>query len=213
MYNLRVDEATFCILDLETTSLSPETGEIIEIAAIKYQGNVIINRFSTLVKPDIEFIPQKITSLTGISTAMVIDQPKITDIFDDFMDFIGDSILVAHNAKFDISFLNYKSKELYGKSIKNPVLCTCNLSRRLFPELKSKSLTSMAYYFNIPFNQKHRAMSDAEATLEIFKKMMEILQDYNINRVIDIIRLAEKKNSNQPEKRRRYVQGRNYWSR
>ena len=213
MYNLRVDEATFCILDLETTSLSPETGEIIEIAAIKYQGNLVTNKFSTLIKPDIEFIPPKITALTGISTAMVIDQPKITDIFEDFLKFVGDSIIVAHNAKFDMSFLNYKSKELYGKNLKNPVLCTCNLSRRLFPELKSKSLPSMAYYFNIPFNQKHRAMSDAEATLEIFKKMMEILQDYNINRVIDIIKLAERKNTGQSEKRRRYVQGRNYWSR
>jgi len=73
---------------------------------------------------------------------MVIDQPKIEEIFDDFMKFIDNSIIVAHNAKFDTAFLNVISLQLYGKTIKNPIICTCNLARRLFPEIKSKSLSS-----------------------------------------------------------------------
>ena len=202
MYKLTVDEATFTIIDLETTGLSPKTGEIIEIAAIKYQGNQIVDKFSTLIKPDIEFIPPKITQLTGITNVMVIDQPKIEQVLPDFLKFLEDSVIVAHNAKFDMGFLNYKTQEIYGRNIKNSVLCTCNLARRIFPELRSKALSSLAYYFDIPFNQEHRAMSDAMATLEIFKKMIDILYDYNITRVNEIIKLAEKK-ANYSSSRRR----------
>ncbi len=205
MYNLTIDEVSFCIIDLETTSLSPETGEIIEIAAIRYEGSVVTDKFCSLVKPSTEIVPRNVSRLTGITTAMVIDQPKIEEIFDDFMKFIDNSIIVAHNAKFDTAFLNVISLQLYGKTIKNPVICTCNLARRLFPEIKSKSLSSLAYHFNVPFTKKHRAMSDAEVTLEIFKEMLEILQDYNVTRIIDIIKLSEKKQVKHQYKRRRYV--------
>ncbi len=205
MYNLTLDEVSFCVIDLETTSLSPETGEIIEIAAIRYEGSVVTDRFSSLVKPSTYIIPKNVSRLTGITTAMVIDQPKIEEIFSEFMRFIDNSVLVAHNAKFDMSFLNKTSIQLYGKTIKNPVICTCNLARRLFPEIKSKSLSNLAYHFNIKFYRKHRAMSDAEVTLEIFKEMLEILQDYNVTRIIDIIKLSERKPFKHQYKRRRYV--------
>ena len=205
MYNLTIDEVSFSIIDLETTSLSPETGEIIEIAALRYEGFVITDKFWTLVKPSTHLIPGHISRLTGITTAMIIDQPEIDEVFHDFLNFIKDTVIVAHNASFDMSFLNRESLRLYGKSIKQPVLCTCNLARRLFPELKSKSLSSLAYHFNVPFNQKHRAMSDATVTLEIFKKMLELLQDYNINRVSDIIKLSQNKPIKHQYKRRRYV--------
>ncbi|NPA51404.1 MAG: 3'-5' exonuclease [Aquificae bacterium] len=205
MYNLTIDEVSFCIIDLETTSLSPETGEIIEIAAIKYEGSIITEKFNTLIKPSTHYIPENITKLTGITTAMIIDQPKIEEIFDQFIDFVNDTVLVAHNAKFDLAFLNHVSNQLYGKNIKLPVVCTCNLARRLFPETKSKSLSNLAYHFNIPFKQRHRAMSDALVTLEIFKKMLELFQDFNVTKMADIIKLSQNKPIKHQYKRRRYV--------
>ncbi len=205
MYNFTIDEVSFSIIDLETTSLSPETGEIIEIAAIKYEGFVITDKFYTLVQPSTKLVPKNISQLTGITTAMIIDQPKIEEIFDSFLDFIDDTVLVAHNAKFDLAFLNYVSRKLYGKEIKLPVICTCNLARRLYPEVKSKSLSSLAHYFNVPFERKHRAMSDAVVTLEIFKRMLELLQDFNITRMTDIIKLSQNKQVKHRYKRRRYV--------
>jgi DNA polymerase-3 subunit epsilon len=149
MINLTIEEATFTVVDLETTGLNPKTSEIIEIAAIKVEGNVITERFHTLVKPSIGFIPEHITKLTGITNPLVIDKPKIEQVFPHFLEFTKNSIIIAHNAKFDISFLNEASFQLTGKLIQNPVICTLVLANRLFSDLKSKSLTNLAYHFNI----------------------------------------------------------------
>jgi len=205
MLNLTTDEAVFTVIDLETTGFNPEKDYIIEIAAIKFQGNVEIGRFWKLVKPDTEFIPSHITRLTGITNAMVIDQPRIKEILPEFLKFIDDSIIVAHNVKFDISFLNYNARIYTGKSIKNPSICTDNLARRILPDIDSKSLEHIAYHFNIPYKQKHRALSDAEVTMKIFEKMLSFLEDYNVNKIIDIIKLSEGKKINYREKRKRYV--------
>ncbi|NPA16694.1 3'-5' exonuclease [Persephonella sp.] len=205
MYNLTTDEAVFTVIDLETTGFVPERDYIIEIAAIKFQGHLEIDRFWQLVRPDIDFIPPYITELTGITNAMVIDQPKIEDVLPDFIRFIQDTILVAHNVKFDLSFLNYNARLYLGKTIKNPSICTDNLARRILPEIDSKSLEHVAYHLNIPYRQKHRAMSDAEVTMKVFEKMLQFLEDYNVNRVIDIIKLSEGKRINYREKRRKYV--------
>lgn len=205
MFNLTIDEATFTVVDLETTGLNPKTSEIIEIAAIKVEGGIITEKFNTLIKPSIGFIPENITKLTGITNPLVIDKPKIEQVFPEFLDFIKDSIIIAHNAKFDLSFLNETSYQLTGKLIQNPIICTLMLSSALFPDLKSKSLSHLAYHFNITYKRKHRALSDAEVTYELFKKIVEYLQQYNINKVMDLIRLSNGKNLKQTSKRRRYV--------
>jgi DNA polymerase-3 subunit epsilon len=205
MYRLTIDEAVFTVIDLETTGFNPENNSIIEIAAIKYQGNIIIDKFWQLVKPDFGLLPTHITKLTGITNAMVVDQPKIEEVLPDFLRFIKNSVIVGHNVNFDLSFLNYNLRKISGKSIKNPHICTDALARRIMPDIDSKSLSNLAYHFNIPFPKQHRAMSDAEVTLKVFLKMLDFLQDYNVNRVIDIIKLAEGKKINYREKRRRYV--------
>ena len=205
MYNLTIEEATFTIVDLETTGLNPKTSEIIEIAAIKVEGNVITEKFHTLIKPSLGFIPEHISKLTGITNPLVIDKPRIEDVFPGFLEFTKNSIIIAHNANFDISFLNEVSYQLTGKLIQNPVICTLVLANRLFPDLKSKSLASLAYYFNIPYYKKHRALADAEVTYELFKKFIDYLHNYNVNKVIDLIRLSNGKNLKLPSKRRRYV--------
>ncbi|HHG74489.1 MAG TPA: 3'-5' exonuclease [Persephonella sp.] len=205
MFNLTTDEAVFTVIDLETTGFNPEKDYIIEIAAIKFQGSFEVGRFWKLVKPDTGFVPSHITRLTGITNAMVVDQPLIKEILPDFFDFIQDTVIVAHNVKFDLSFLNHNTKVYLGRSIKNPSICTDNLARRILPDIDSKSLEHIAYHFSIPYKQKHRAMSDAEVTLKIFEKMLSFLEDYNVNRVIDIIKLSEGKRINYREKRKKYV--------
>lgn len=205
MYNLTIEEATFLIVDLETTGLSPSNSEIIEIAALKVEGGVIIDKFHTLVKPSLGFIPPNITKLTGITNALVVDKPTIKDIFPTFLDFSQNSIIVAHNAQFDLSFLNVVSYQLTGKFLQNPVLCTQTLAKRLFPDIQSKSLVNLAYHFNIPYHKKHRALSDAQVTFELFKKMIDYLYRFNINKVMDLVRLSSGKDLNQTSKRRRYV--------
>lgn len=205
MYNLTIEEATFLVVDLETTGLSPSNSEIIEIAALKVEGGVIVDRFHTLVKPTLGFIPPYITKLTGITNALVVDKPTIKDIFPQFLEFSKNSIIVAHNAQFDLSFLNAVSYQITGKLMQNPVLCTQTLAKRLFPDVPSKSLVNLAYHFNIPYHKKHRALSDAEVTFELFKKMIDYLYRFNINKVIDLVRLSNGKDLNQTSKRRRYV--------
>ncbi|WP_297888444.1 3'-5' exonuclease [Sulfurihydrogenibium sp.] len=205
MYNLTIEEATFLVVDLETTGLSPSNSEIIEIAALKVEGGVIVDRFHTLVKPTLGFIPPYITKLTGITNALVVDKPTIEDIFPQFLEFSKNSIIVAHNAQFDLSFLNAVSYQITGKLMQNPVLCTQTLAKRLFPDVPSKSLVNLAYHFNIPYRKKHRALSDAEVTFELFKKMIDYLYRFNINKVIDLVRLSNGKDLNQTSKRRRYV--------
>jgi len=205
MFNLTTDEAVFTIIDLETTGFNPERDYIIEIAAIKFQGSFETGRFWKLVKPETGFVPRHITKLTGITNAMIVDQPLIKDILPEFFNFIQDSVIVGHNVKFDLSFLNHSTKIYLDKSIKNPSICTDSLARRILPEIDSKSLEHIAYHFNIPYRQKHRAMSDAEVTLKIFEKMLSFLEDYNVNRVIDIIKLSEGKRINYKEKRKKHV--------
>ncbi len=205
MINLTTDEATFTVIDLETTGFVPEKDYIIEIAAIKFQGGIEIDKFWSLIKPDCGFIPPFITKLTGITNAMVVDQPSIKTVIPQIYNFIEDSVLVAHNIKFDLSFLNYNFETYLGKNIKNPSICTDHLARRILPDIDSKSLESLAYHFNIPYYQRHRAMSDAQVTKQIFEKMLSFLEDYNVNRVIDIIKLSEGKRINYKEKRKKYV--------
>ena len=204
-YNLTINEATFTIIDIEATGFSPENNSIIEVAGIKYQGGVEIDRFSTLIKPEYGFLPPHITQLTGITNALVIDQPEVDTALSKFFKFLEDSILVGHNITFDITFLNTKGKKFIGKELKNPYICTDRLARKLYPNVESKSLESLAGYFGIPLKKKHRAMADAETTLKVFEKILDYLQDYNITKVIDIINLSQGKKVNHKNKRRRYV--------
>lgn len=205
MYNLTIEEASFLIVDLETTGLNPVNSEIIEIAALRVEGGIVVDKFHTLVKPSIGFIPPYITKLTGITNALVVDKPTIEEVFPQFLKFSENSIIVAHNAQFDMSFLNSVSYQITGRSIQNPVLCTQNLAKRLFPDLPSKSLVNLAYHFNIPYNKKHRALEDALVTYELFKKIIDYLYMFNINKVMDLVRLSNGKDLNQTSKRRRYV--------
>ncbi|MBR5192372.1 MAG: 3'-5' exoribonuclease [Clostridia bacterium] len=160
---------TFVVFDLETTGTEPMKCGITEIGAVKVVNGEVKEQFTTLVKPDYP-ISEKIVELTGITEEMVKDAPKITSVLPDFIKFIEGSNLVAHNSNFDMSFITRFAKaEDY--EINNEVIDTLALARKCLPNLRNHDLHTLADYYDIKF-QHHRALADAYATAEIFKKLM-----------------------------------------
>lgn len=179
---------TFVVFDIETTGLSPKNDMITEIGAVKIEDGKIVDEFNQLINPGRK-IPDNIVKLTGITDEMVKDKPTIEEVLPNFERFIEDAVLVAHNASFDVGFIRYKFSRI-GKEINNPVLDTLELSRALFPQLKSHKLNIIAKHLNIDLINHHRAVDDAKATAEIFLKSLEILSSKgikNINRVNELV--------------------------
>jgi len=170
---------TYTIVDLETTGLNPETDEIIEIGAIKLEGGEIKDIFNKLIKPE-KPVTQNITDLTGINDEMLHGELPIKPVISKFKDFIGDSILVAHNADFDISFLKKNFNKWLGIELNNPVICTLLISRDILPGLENHKLHTIAKYFHIEAANRHRAIGDAELTYQIWIKLIDKLKDKKV---------------------------------
>ncbi|NEZ46083.1 PolC-type DNA polymerase III [Clostridium niameyense] len=175
--NETIDD-TFVVFDLETTGFSSENDKIIEIGAVKIQEGKIIDKFSTFVNPKMP-IPNNIIELTNISDDMVENSETIENILPKFMNFIKDSIVVAHNAAFDVSFIRKSCKDLNIK-FGNPVMDTVILSRYMFPELKRFKLNVVAKHLGISLENHHRAVEDARATGDILLKCFEMLKEREI---------------------------------
>ncbi|MBU0501932.1 MAG: ribonuclease H-like domain-containing protein, partial [Candidatus Margulisbacteria bacterium] len=170
----------FVIFDLETTGLHPTTNEITEIGAFKVKGAELINIFSQLIKPK-NLISPEITRLTGIDNYIVKDAPPIEQVLPKFLDYIGDSILIAHNAEFDTSFIKEKIKQVTpGKGLTNPILCTVKLSRYLLPNLVNHKLHTIGQHFGFSIQNRHRSIGDVELTFQIWGKFFKIMQDKGI---------------------------------
>ena len=174
----------YVVFDIETTGLSPKNDKITEIGAVKIRNYEIIDTFSQLINPEID-IPEKIQGLTGISNEMVSNMPKIESVLPQFLEFIGGSVLVAHNATFDISFIKESCNNL-DMELNNPVLDTLELTRRLFPQLKRHKLNIVAKHLNIKLENHHRAVDDSLATGEILLKCLNILEEKGFNKLEDI---------------------------
>jgi DNA polymerase-3 subunit epsilon len=163
----------YTIIDFETTGSLPPHDRIIEIGAVSLRNGEIVDSFSTFVYPERE-IPSFITYLTGITFDMVKDAPSTSIIIPKLIDFIKDSVFVAHNAKFDLTFLNYELDRLDMPPFEGEVLCTLNLARRIL-KLPRRGLDSLAEYFGIEIYKRHRAIYDAEATALILKRLLNLL--------------------------------------
>lgn len=159
----------YVVLDLETTGLDPAFDEIIEIAAIKYSNGEKISKFTTLVKPE-NRIDEYITELTGITNEMVKDAPKIEKVLPDLMNFLGDSVIIAHNANFDINFLYDNNKLCFDQPFTNDFIDTMRISRRLFRDIRHR-LVDLAKEFQISLDVQHRAMADCEVTQKVYEYM------------------------------------------
>lgn len=188
-------DVTFCVLDLETTGGSPANCEITEIGAVKYRGGELIGTFQTLVDPGLP-IPPSITILTGITHAMVVDAPLIAVALPSFLEFIGDAVIVGHNVRFDLSFLNAASMRLgYGR-LENKSTDTAGLARRLVrPEVRNLRLQTLAAHFRSPTTPNHRALEDARATAHVFHALLERAGSLGVTNLDDLLQLPTARGS------------------
>ena len=170
-------ELDFVVVDVEATGAKTPPNRLIELGAYRIRGGRIVDKFLSLVNPEIP-IPRFVVSLTGISNDMVKNAPVFADVAPQWLDFVSHSVLVAHNAPFDTSFLNHEISRVYpGHRMVNPHLCTVRLSRRALPDLSNHRLETIANHFSIPIVSRHRAGSDALATAEIFILLLTELEE------------------------------------
>ena len=181
-----LSDTTFVVCDLETTGMGASAGAsaacIIEIGAARVRAGRVIDEFAQLVNPGI-WLPPFITRLTGIDGAMLADQPSIAQVWPRFVDFLGTDVLVAHNARFDLAFLNAAALAHSGRPLANPVLCTLKLARRLLPGVRRRGLDALASHFVLPLNDRHRALGDVRITVEVLFHLLELLAARGVTRL------------------------------
>lgn len=166
---MREEQAIYSIIDLETTGLDPLEDRIVEIAVLRFDGERVLETFSTLVNPERKIYPVT-TRLNGISERSVQDAPKFYEIARRIVELTADTVLVAHQARFDYAFL----KQAYGRLgyvYKRRQICTLRLSRELFPGLPSYRLSAVCRHLQIPLENPHRALGDATAALALFRHL------------------------------------------
>ncbi|WP_026858392.1 PolC-type DNA polymerase III [Jeotgalicoccus psychrophilus] len=181
-----LEDHEFVVFDVETTGLSSKYDSIIELAGVKVKNGEVIDKFERFSNPG-EKLSELIKELTGITDDMLVGAPDISEVIRDFKDWVGDAIFVAHNASFDMGFIDEAyGKEGFGKST-NGVIDTLELSRTINTKMKKHGLNILAKKYNVDLTQHHRAIYDAEATAYIFIKMMAQLKaDYGITNHKDI---------------------------
>jgi DNA polymerase-3 subunit epsilon len=169
-----LEGTAFVVVDLETTGGSPVDDAITEIGAVRYEGMERVGSFRSLVDPR-RPIPTSITHLTGISDGLVADAPTIEQILPTFLEFARGCVVVAHNASFDVGFLNAALLRLDYPVLPSPAVCTAKLARRLvWPEVPNVRLRTLAGYFRTRVQPIHRALEDAEATGEVFQGLVDV---------------------------------------
>ncbi|MCD7814005.1 MAG: PHP domain-containing protein, partial [Lachnospiraceae bacterium] len=171
-------DADFVVFDLETTGFSPQNNRIIEIGAVKVQNGKITDKFSTFVNPQVP-IPFRIEELTSINDNMVMDAPTIETVLPEFMEFCEGCVMVAHNASFDMSFIEENCRRLAIPCDKTAV-DTVAMARVLLPALNRFKLDTVAKAVGVPLGHHHRAVDDAGCTAEIFEKFLGMLQKREI---------------------------------
>ena len=176
----------YVVFDIETTGFSPVTNRIIEIGAVKVENGEITERFSTFVNPQVP-IPFHIEKLTSINDSMVMDADPIEVVLPRFLKFVGDAILVAHNANFDVSFIKENAKR-QGIPVDFTYVDTVGIARALLTGQSKYTLDAVAKTLGISLENHHRAVDDAECTAEIFVKFIEMLKKDNI---LDLASLNE----------------------
>lgn len=181
------------IIDFETTGMSPDYNRIIEIGAMQIEDNTITSSFSQLINPK-QYIPTFITQLTGISNQMVRNQPCAAEIMPKFYDFLGDSIILAHNISFDKKFLIAEMKRV-NLSISNDYLCSLLLARRIFQESPNHKLGTLVRYLNIPMDnnhQEHRALDDVKVTAQLWFKIKNMVEGQTSNANYNLFKILSK---------------------
>jgi DNA polymerase-3 subunit epsilon len=190
-------ETRFVIVDLETTGLRAGISSIIEIGAVRIENGKVVDELSQLVDPGVSLAPF-ISHLTGITDAMLAGQPRIAAVWPRFVDFIGDDVLIAHNAAFDMGHLNTAAVAFDGRALPNPHLCSLKLSRRLVPESRRRGLDALAALFGIPQPDRHRALGDARIAVEVFFHLLERMTAHGVVRLDQAIDLQHQARDGRP---------------
>jgi len=182
-------DVAFTVVDLETTGATPGFAKITEIGAVRLEGGREVDTFSSLVNPGVR-IPEMITGITGIDDATVADAPPIDVVLPRFVGFAADSVLVAHNAQFDLSFLDYELGRLQRRTFPRPALDTLRLARKLCPQQRC-SLNALSYRFDTKVKPVHRALQDAQATAELLLLFLSWLQEQGMSTLEEVARFCE----------------------
>ena len=185
--NIPIENAEFAVLDFETTGGSSKSGRVIEIGIVHVKNLKIVDTYQTFINPGL-LVPYYITKITGITDADVHDAPFFEDVTSQVVDFIGDSVLVAHNLTFDLNFLKHEFVRADVFLPKMDSFCTLKLARKMYPELKSKSLGNLVKHFGIRHKDVHRALGDAMATAKLlFKMITHLKEDHNITALNELL--------------------------
>lgn len=177
-----IQNLSFCVFDLETTGGNHNIDRIIEIGLVRIENLKIVSSKNILINPQIP-IPEFIQKLTSIKEKDVEKAPIIENVIDDILNFMGDSVLVAHNISFDIPFFNSVLVRLKKEKLKNKVICTNIMSKHLIPEIMNSNLNYMSGLFDIEHGQAHRAMEDAKATAELFITFLKFFIEKKVKKV------------------------------
>jgi DNA polymerase-3 subunit epsilon len=182
-------DVTFCAVDLETTSGSWRDGEIVEIGAIRSRGGEVLGTFQSFVRPSID-LPVEIQMLTGITPHHLADAPPLPVVLPSFIEFCGRSVFVAHNARFDRSFIDVACRRLDYEISSAPIVDTVRLARRILRnEVRSCGLRALSTHLRTEHKPCHRAFEDAAACLEVLWALLERVAAYGVTTLADLIEI------------------------
>jgi DNA polymerase III epsilon subunit family exonuclease len=199
---LALEEATYVVVDLETTGLRPGSAQICEIGAVRIRGLELEAEFQTLVDPGMPLGPG-VSALTGLNNRQLRGAPPPAVAVRRFLAFAGDAVLVAHNARFDLAFLDRETARITGSRIAAPVVDTVPLARRLLGGRVARvSLSQLAYFFDVAAEPCHRALPDAQATAEVLLALVGLAQERGARTVADLVALQATRTRRVWDKRR-----------
>lgn len=184
-------DTEYCVLDIETTGLSFRTEKITELGAVIYKNGEVVKEFECFVNPE-KPIPDEVVEVTHITDDMVKDAQTIEEVLPKFLEFIGDRVIVAHNADFDVGFIKYNAEKI-GMKLENTYIDTLRLAKDLFPDYKKYKLGIIAQKLGINVDVAHRALDDVITLVKVFKVMIDMLKQNKVKTVDDIDKLGEGK--------------------
>jgi len=185
---ISLEQATFVVFDLETTGLRPGDARPCEVGAVRVQGLELVERFQMLANPGARLQPS-VVALTGLRDEQLRRAPPVTAVIRQFLAFAGDAVLVAHNARFDLAFLDCETMRISGSRVAATVVDTVGLARRLLGR-RPANLAALSYLFATEATPCHRALPDAEATAEILVQLIGLAQERGARTVGDLVELA-----------------------
>lgn len=163
----------YVLVDIETTGFSPVKDDIIEIGAVQVKNNTIIKKYDQLIKINRALQPFT-TRLTGITDKMLQEGIKINEALENFVEFIGDNVIIGHNVTFDLGFLSYNCKKYLNYNLNNDYVDTMCMARKLVPNSINYKLGTLANLFDVSYKGAHRGLKDVEITYEVYNKLRKI---------------------------------------